>query len=213
MDRTPPAEHPPYALDPRADELLGFWFDRDLDDPANAPGLLQRWFQRDAAFDERLRERFGALVPIAAHGALDDWTRTPRGWLALLLLLDQLPRNLHRDSADAFAHDARARELALAGIARGDDARLHPLERVFAYLPLQHAEDLLLQERSVDLYAALRNAAPRAMHAMFDVVLDHAQRHLALIARFGRFPHRNAALGRESTAEERLHLVQPGAAY
>ncbi len=187
-----------------AQDVLDFWFDE-----AHAA----YWFAADTAFDAQIRARFAAAAEAAGNGALDDWAGTPSGWLALLILLDQFPRNLHRDDPRAWAQDAKAQRVALSGIADGHDGKLLPLQRVFAYLPLEHAEDIALQQRSVVLFEALCADAPADQREKFDGFLDYARRHHDVIARFGRFPHRNAKLGRADTAEEAHYLAQPGAGF
>jgi uncharacterized protein (DUF924 family) len=189
---------------PDADDVLRFWF---------AEENAARWFVRDDAFDASIHRRFGTLVEAAAAGRLPHWTRTADGWLALLIVLDQFPRNLYRGEARAFACDARALSTALRGLERGDDLLLPVLRRAFAYLPLEHAEDGALQERSVALFAALCAAAGREQRPQAEQFLDYARRHREVIVRFGRFPHRNAALGRTSTAAELAYLAQPGAGF
>jgi uncharacterized protein (DUF924 family) len=145
-------------------------------------------------------------------GGLRDWDREPDlepyGALARLVLLDQFTRNVFRGSARAFAGDELARDAALALIERGGERALSPVQRVFVYLPLEHAEDMALQQRSVALFEALAAEDPG-----LESTADYARRHREVIARFGRFPHRNAALGRESTAEERAYLAQPGSGF
>jgi uncharacterized protein (DUF924 family) len=185
-------------------DVLEFWFD-----PAHAAN----WFAKDPAFDEEIRRRFAAAVEDAAHGRLDAWADTPAGRLALLILLDQFPRNLHRGEARAWAADVKAQRVALSGLDEGFDQALPPLQRVFAYLPLEHAEDMGLQQRSVALFEALHAQAPAAERARFAEFVGYARRHREVIARFGRFPHRNAVLGRDSTAAEREYLAQPGAGF
>ena len=186
------------------DDVLDFWFAAD-----NAA----RWFVRDDGFDAAIRQRFAPTVEAAGAGHLHGWTRTPGGWLALLIVLDQFPRNLYRDDARAFACDARALSTALQGLQRGDDLLLPVLHRAFAYLPLEHAEDLALQDRAVALFSALCAAAEPEQRAQVEEFLDYAQRHREVIVRFGRFPHRNAALGRASTRAELAYLAQPGAGF
>jgi uncharacterized protein (DUF924 family) len=193
------------------DDVLDFWFGADA--AAVDAAVAQRWFARDDAFDAAIRERFGAAVATARDGGLDAWAQNPRGWLALLLVLDQFPRNLHRGSPLAFASDARALDTALAGIGRGDDQALLPIERVFTYLPLEHAEDLAVQERCVHLFMALCDSVAATERERFADFLGYAQRHYDVIARFGRFPHRNAALGRASTPAEQAYLAEPGAGF
>ncbi|MGS0998510.1 DUF924 family protein [Rhodanobacter sp. UC4451_H18] len=190
------------AVQPR--DVLDFWFDL-----AHAA----HWFAKDAAFDEQIRRRFAVAADDAAQGRLDAWASNPADWLALLILLDQFPRNLHRGDARAWAADVKAQRIALSGLAGGFDQALPPLQRVFAYLPLEHAEDMGLQQRAVTLFEALHAQAPVAERARFAEFLDYARRHREVIARFGRFPHRNAVLGRDSTAAEREYLAQPGAGF
>ena len=196
--------------DPSSAEVRAFWFLPDTG-AGTAAGFRPEWFRKDPAFDESIRARFGPLVERALTlpaGAPPAWGAAPDDVLAEILVLDQSPRNLYRGQPRAFAGDARALALALALIARGDDRRLRPLERLFAYLPLEHAEDLALQDRSVDLFSALA-----AGHEGFGEVLDYAERHRDVIRRFGRFPHRNAALGRASTPAEVEYLAQPGSGF
>jgi uncharacterized protein (DUF924 family) len=131
----------------------------------------------------------------------------------LLILLDQASRNLHRHDARAWAQDVKAQRLALSGVARGDDRELPSLQRVFAYMPLEHAEDIVLQGRSVELFDVLRREVPQSQRARFDDFFAYAQKHRDVIARFGRFPHRNAVLGRRDTPEEARYLAQPGAGF
>lgn len=193
------------------DEVLTFWFGNDVPTPQEQTAQTQRWFARDDAFDETIRTRFGALVESAIDGALKPaWSQTPPARLAQILLLDQFTRNIHRGSPRAFAGDARAQALALDAVARGDDAALTPLQRVFLYLPLEHAEDLALQHRCVALFEVLAGQAPPADRATFDGYADYARRHRDVIARFGRFPHRNAALGRTSSPDEQDWLDAGG---
>jgi uncharacterized protein (DUF924 family) len=187
-----------------AQEVLDFWFDEAHAD---------RWFVADADFDARIRGRFGAAVKAAASGQLDEWLATPEKWLALLILLDQFPRNLYRGDAASWAGDVKAQRVALSGLARGHDGQLLPLQRVFAYLPLEHAEDMALQRRSVELFEALGAEVPPEQRLQFAGFLDYARRHREVIARFGRFPHRNAALARVSTPEEVRYLAEPGAGF
>lgn len=194
----------------RADELLAFWFG-----PLDADGLageaaVARWFEGGPGFDEELRRRFGALHAEARAGRLDGWAETPRGRLALVLLLDQLSRDLHQVSAEAFAGDAQALALAREALERGEDPALALCERVFLLLPFEHAEDLAAQETSVAGFRALAEQAPPRARELFTIFVDHAARHRDVIARFGRFPHRSAALGRASTAAERAHLEKEG---
>jgi len=186
--------------------VLDFWFL-----PQGHPGHLRiraEWFQKNPAFDDTVRARFGALVDSAISGGLADWEQAPQGALAKVLVLDQFTRNIWRDTARAFAGDAQALGLAQHMLAQGHDRSMAAVERQFAYLPFMHAEDLPSQERSVALYQALAAAYPEHLGT-----LDFAVRHRDIIARFGRFPHRNAQLGRPSTPEETVFLAQPGSGF
>lgn len=185
--------------------VLAFWFGSP-----DAPGYGQprrEWFRKCSAFDARIRARFEATFELAARGGLSEWRATPAGALALIIVFDQFPRNMYRDSARAFATDALALQTARDMVARGEDRLLLPVQRHFVYLPFEHAEDLAMQEESVRLFETLRGD-PHSEEA-----IDYAYRHHAIIARFGRFPHRNAILGRPSTAEEIEFLRQPGSGF
>lgn len=186
-------------------EVLAFWFgSTDAADP--------RWFKRSEAFDAAIRERFGATVASALAGRLDGWAAQPPGALASIVVLDQFTRNIHRGTPAAFAGDAQALTLALQLAHSGEHLRLPPLQRWFAYLPLEHAEDLTLQQQCVRLFEALA-AEPGPHREALAGALDYARRHHDVIARFGRFPHRNAILGRASTPEEVAFLLQPGSSF
>lgn len=185
-------------------DVLAFWFD---------PNVEAVWFDRDEALDAQIRERFGATWEAAVRGDLDNWADTPEGWLALLIVLDQFSRNLHRDDARAWSADVKAQAVALVGIARGDDRRLAPAERLFAYMPLEHAEDVSLQRHCVQLFEAMLAHVPATERERFEGFLDFARRHHDVIERFGRFPHRNAMLGRRSTPDEQAYLDSPGAGF
>jgi uncharacterized protein (DUF924 family) len=182
--------------DHRAREVLEFWFDPALDTAQRN----KRWFGKDPAFDAETRRRFLVLYEEGAAGRLHAWERSARECLALVILLDQLPRNMFRGEARAFATDALARTAARALLARTDD--LSPDERLFAWLPFEHSESLDDQNLACDLIAPLG-----------EELLRYAQRHREIIERFGRFPHRNAILGRKSTREEMEFLKQPGSGF
>lgn len=177
------------------EDVLGFWFD-----PATKP----KWFAGGAAFDDEVRAALGLALEAAARGDLAPWEGDPAGALALVLLLDQVPRNIFRGTARAFAQDATARRIARLVLERGWDLDQPVERRVFLYLPFEHSEDLADQELSVRLF---RERADE------DEYLRYAEAHLDVIRRFGRFPHRNAALGRASTEAEKAYLAQPGAGF
>jgi uncharacterized protein (DUF924 family) len=195
------------------DDLLALWFGDNPDDTAVASEKKELWWGHSHETDEMLREQFGTACTSAAVGILDHWTGSPRGRLALILLLDQIPRAIHRGRPEAFAHDAVARRVASQGLASGADRLLRPIERVFFYLPFEHSEELSDQEHSVALFRELAESVPDDDRETFDFFLDYAVRHHAVIARFGRFPHRNAVLGRQSTPEEIQFLGQPGSSF
>jgi uncharacterized protein (DUF924 family) len=189
----------------RAAALIDFWF--------GPPGTSERmrsravWFEPEATFDATLRRDFLADHERAAAGALAAWQEAPESCLALILLLDQLPRNLFRGTPRAFATDSLARQVARPAIAAGFDRRLPPVWRWFFYLPFEHAEDLADQALCLALHASLPEDQDKAD------ALDYARRHYDIIARFGRFPHRNGVLGRTSTPEEAEFLRAPGSAF
>jgi uncharacterized protein (DUF924 family) len=193
-----------------AEEILAFWFGRATADAAAAQARSKLWFRATPAFDRELVQRFGALPDRIRAGEFDAWRLAPRTALARILALDQFPRNLHRGSARAFAYDAAALAAATDALERNHDEALHPLEAVFVYLPFEHAEDAAMQARAVERFERLRARAPRALAALFDGYLDYAQRHARVIARFGRFPHRNDILGRPATAAELAYLAGGG---
>ena len=194
-------------------DVLRFWLGAYPLEADAMRGAQRQWFQKDDAFDARLREGFGSTIAQARAGRLEHWADSADGWLALILVLDQFMRNAFRGQPDSFAGDPQALALALAGIERGHDQALPPMARIFCYLPLEHAEDLALQQRSVALFAALRDAPGAEPRAFFDGTLDYARKHQDVIGRFGRFPHRNAMLGRASTEDEQTYLAQPGAGF
>lgn len=164
--------------------------------------LGKRWFGGGAALDEEIRTRFGARVVQAIGGGLQDWEQQPLHRLALVILLDQFTRNMFRASAQAFAGDARAQQLVLDTLAHQADQQLPWVARVFTYMPLMHAEDLALQDECIARFSRLVEQAPGRLKQRMQGHLDYARRHRAIIARFGRFPYRNAALERVNTPEE-----------
>jgi uncharacterized protein (DUF924 family) len=191
--------------DPLAASILAFWF--GTQDAPSGNAARDVWFRKDAAFDAEIRARFGDATAIALAGGYGEWCATAEGSLARVLLLDQFTRNIHRDTPMAFAGDARALATAQYAIDRSFDRALDAFGRWFLYLPFEHAEDRGMQERSLALFGALARetgvAAP----------LEWAQKHADVIARFGRYPHRNAILGRVSTPEELAFLEEPGSRF
>ena len=181
--------------------VLRFWF-------GEAPGGPRlEWFRKDPAFDEEIRRRFGPLHAAAARRELESWRDEAQSMLALVIVLDQFSRNLHRNDARAFAQDGHALECARQALGRGDDRSLLPVQRQFLYLPFEHSEDLADQERGLELMRSLEAFEPTRGCA------EWAERHRDIVRRFGRFPHRNAALGRASTPEEIEFLKTPGSGF
>jgi uncharacterized protein (DUF924 family) len=193
--------------------ILEFWFGPAIHDPAEADARESFWFGASAEADAEIRERFAGAVAAAARGELDTWLEQPRGAMALVVLLDQFPRNLGRGSARAFEHDAKALAAARSAIARGHPARLSPVEHAFLLLPLQHSEERQHQRESVRRSEQLARTAPAEWRPFLEHCLDFARQHLALVERFGRFPYRNPLLGRESTDAEREYLARGGATF
>lgn len=187
-------------------EVLEFWFGPP--ELSDTEAVSARWFGKDPAFDAQIRERFGALIEQALADELRDWAWQPGPALARILLLDQFTRNAFRDTARAFAGDALALAAARSMVAQAQDQALPPLRRVFVYLPFEHAEDRAAQAESMQLFTRLAEEAPG-----LSGYAEYARRHQEIVERFGRFPHRNALLGRESTPEEFTFLQQPGSGF
>jgi uncharacterized protein (DUF924 family) len=191
-------------MDPRIDEVLRFWF---------VQSSYAQWFAKDAAFDARIRDRFEGLHADAADGGLQKWRGSARGELALIIVLDQFSRNLHRDDAKSFANDARALSLAQDLQKTGRAAELTFVERAFALLPFEHSESSAVQKESLQAFEALAATAQESDAELAKNILTYAKKHAEVIARFGRFPHRNAALGRTSTPDEVAYLATPDAGF
>jgi uncharacterized protein (DUF924 family) len=184
-------------------QVLEFWFG-----PRETRGRArEEWFRKDEKFDAEIRRRFGELHGQAARGELEAWRASPASMLALVILLDQFSRNLYRGDARSFAQDAHARECAREALARGDELALLPVERQFLYMPFEHSEDMADQDFAVEGMRALEAFEPTRG------LTEWAERHRVIIRRFGRFPHRNAVLGRASTPEETEFLKQPGSGF
>jgi uncharacterized protein (DUF924 family) len=184
------------------DDVLDFWFDR-----SKPLDFRPCWFEKSDAFDREIATRFSGAVESALAEGHADWAETPDGALALVILLDQFPRNLFRNQAKAFAGDARARIVARQAVDRGFDIALPPVMRLFFYMPFEHSEALADQDLAHLLFSALDMQLPGHNLA------DWADKHRVIIARFGRFPHRNAALGRQSSPDEIEFLKQPGSSF
>jgi len=190
-------------------ELINDWFADTLDSPLAIADRQNWWFRADAGRDELLADKYGKLVEQCAAGRMYRWLDQPEGRLGLVIALDQLPRNLFRGMARAFAYDAQVAAWCLSAVQTGQDRLLKPIQRAFLYMPLQHAEDLQAQESGVALYQRL--ARENHEWPVFErEFLAFARVHRDIIARFGRFPHRNQVLGRASTAEESAYLEGNG---
>lgn len=187
-------------------DVLDFWLGDGMAQGWPTQDMNKRWFQGGAALDEEIRTRFGADVVQAVGGALQSWEVQAQSRLALVILLDQFSRNVFRGTAQAFAGDARARQLTLRTVAAREDLQLPWVARVFLYMPLMHAEDPALQEESVARFSQLLAEVPANLKPRIQGNLDFAHEHQRIIARFGRFPYRNAVLNRASTAEEEAFL-------
>ncbi|MEM0980196.1 MAG: DUF924 family protein [Cyanobacteria bacterium P01_H01_bin.58] len=191
-----------------ATQILTFWFDAPAH-PNSEYGQERRiWFHKDPVFDQQVRENFLSIYEQARRRACDDWLQTPQGTLALAVLLDQFPRNMFRGTPRSFEAGKQALAIAEWAIAHRVDCALIPVERMFLYLPFEHSENLAHQNQAVTLFEALIQNAPE-----LQTTLDYAYRHRDVITQFGRFPHRNAILGRTSTLEEITFLQQPGSSF
>ena len=197
----------------RPDDVLSFWFGSIADDGSCAPEFEKRWWSKDPAFDRQVTETFGDAIAAAEAGELDAWSETPRGCLALVILCDQMTRNSRRGSGRMFAADGKAQSLLRHAIESGFPAQLRTMERYFLYMPLMHAESRELQREGVERFDALAADAEPGARASAASAADYMRQHEAIVACFGRFPHRNELLGRESTPEELAFLEQPGSSF
>ena len=197
----------------QAENVLNFWFGPSGSAAEIARRQRRLWFSKSAANDQAVIEQFAATLLAASAGQLDHWSNTPRERLALIIVLDQFPHHIHRNQTRAFATDPQAMALCLAALAAGENQQLAPIEQVFLYLPLEHAESNAMQDQSVLLFEKLADEAAADERALFDDFLNYARKHRDVVARFGRFPHRNALLGRASTDDELEFLKQPGSRF
>ncbi len=189
----------------RVAEILTFWFGKPKNADYGKP--RQVWFQKNPEFDQQIRNHFLADYQLAAQGQLQHWKESPDSCLALILLFDQIPRNVFRGQAQAFATDNQALEAAKYAVSQGFDQQMLPVQRWFIYLPFEHSENLADQEKSVELMRQLSDDPDSASP------IDYAIRHWKVIQQFGRFPHRNLILGRKNTPEEQEFLQQPGSSF
>jgi len=192
--------------DAEIQRVLAFWFQDGERDSPHIDSRMDRWFGSHPELDREVVEQFGALTERAVNGDLDAWAASARGRLALIIVLDQFCRHIHRGTAAAFAGDRRALRLCVEGIVDGLYKQLRPEEQLFFFMPLQHAESLKVQERSVRIFRALAGRVTETLRETFATTAQFAELHRDIVAEFGRFPHRNAALGRENTPAEAEYL-------
>jgi uncharacterized protein (DUF924 family) len=199
--------------DPEIRRVLEFWFSDGAMDQPTIDSRMDRWFTANPAFDAQIRQEFGPLVAQASKGALDSWAEQPEGRLALILLLDQFRRNIYRGTPKAFSRDAQAVRLCVEGAAAGAYKNLTPLQQAFYFMPLQHAESLRIQQRSVKIYEGLLANVSETLKATFATFAQFAELHHDIIAAHGRFPHRNRILGRPDTPDEAAYLESAGTTF
>ena len=193
--------------------ILRFWFGTAVNDLEVAEQCARLWWKKDPQVDNEIRKRFAAILEAAVNGERNEWLRDARGRLALIIVADQFSRNMYRDTPRAFAADKFSLSWCKDGLEEGADRALRPIERVFVYMPLEHSESIEDQNRSVALFRELAENVSAEQRKLFDGYVDFAVRHREIVQRFGRFPHRNAILGRESTAEEAEFLQKPGSSF
>jgi len=193
--------------------ICRFWFGDETDDTVTAHQQAKLWWSKSPTIDRQIKQRFENFTLAAERGELEHWATMVKGLLALILLTDQFPRNMYRETPRAFAFDAQARGYCRLGLQNGFATQMRPIEQVFLHMPLVHSEVLTDQQQAVELNQALVNQVPVAQKASLEETLDSTIRHHDIIARFGRFPHRNHILQRQSTAEELAFLQQPGASF
>lgn len=198
---------------PKVQEILEYWFGALSTGDVYPEDKAKLWFEGGDEIDKEIRERFEEQVKAATKNELDSWKTTPRGRLALIILVDQFTRNIYRGTPKAFAFDHIGQKLALEGIKESQDQDLLPIERVFFYLPLEHSEDLKIQEISVQKFRSVLPLVQPENESHFKSFEEYAQRHYEIIKKFGRFPHRNKILSRESTPEEIEFLKNPNSSF
>lgn len=194
-------------------EVLTFWLGELDSDGCADQAISRRWYTKDEAFDQQIRERFAGERAAILEGKREVWLRTARGRLATIIVLDQLSRNMYRDTPQMFTADERALETALEGIDQGLDRQLATDERVFFYMPLMHSESLEIQQRCVQLFTTFRDELDGPAHDRLAQNVKYAIAHRDIVMKWGRFPHRNRILGRASTPEEEAFLEQPGSSF
>ena len=195
-----------------AKKILHFWFG-DLENGQVNTAQQKIWWNKNPEVDHYIRTHFQQDLLNAVFGKYNDWLENPHGTLALILLADQFSRHIYRNTPEAFAADTLAIEWAQTGIAKKHDAQLNFFERAFFYLPFEHAENITLQQQSVNLFQELYEQAHNEQKKLFKTYLEYAQQHQSIIQRFGRFPHRNKILKRSNTEEENIFLLEPNSSF
>jgi uncharacterized protein (DUF924 family) len=204
-----------------AQTVLDYWFGEDVTDGSVPPRSAQEiakqqskfWWSKNTTIDTDIHQRFEPVLKALLTGNYRSWFSTPQGRLAAIIVLDQFSRNMYRENAQAFTQDSLALSWTLEGIRQGDDKKLTPLQRVFFYLPLEHCEQLNMQNLAIEKFSQLVADAPTSFSELANGFLNYAHQHQEVIARFGRFPHRNALLNRISSAQEDEYLAQPEAGF
>ncbi|HXV27576.1 MAG TPA: DUF924 family protein [bacterium] len=196
-----------------AGPLIEYWFGEIKEDPAYIELCSKRWFGGSESTDSEIKDRFEHDLRDSIEGKREDWKNDPKGCLGLILLWDQFPRNMYRDTPRSFAYDMLAQNLCLKELENKTDNKLHPLERVFFYLPLEHAENLEMQKLSVACFRQLARESTPALKKAIIEFCDYAVKHFKIIQKFGRFPHRNAILNRPSTPREIAFLKKSGSSF
>lgn len=191
----------------RIDAILSFWFRETALSAPQIDGRMDVWFGEDPLFDRQIRDEFLGDVEMASKGELDHWTEKPEGLLALILLLDQFRRNIYRGTAEAYACDRKALKICVEGAMDKGDKGLSAIQRVFFYMPLQHAESRKVQAKSVSIYRRLADAVSATYEETFETIYQFAELHHDIVEQFGRFPHRNKTLNRKNTPEEEEYLA------
>lgn len=195
------------------EEVLNFWFGNIVNEESPPDEKYKLWFEKNDLMDKEIRDLFLHDVEAALNNFYDSWQERPESALALIILLDQFPRNIFRNTPRAFEGDMSALQVALISVDRGYDKLFHPTKRVFFYLPFEHSENVELQNKSIELFTSLLEEAPNELKEKFVGFLDYAEKHKAVIDKFDRFPHRNHILARESTPEEIEFLKQPNSSF
>ncbi len=213
INRTANASKENMPMSVTANDVLRFWFGELDDDTDVGKEQASIWWSKNPDLDRTISENYRATLEAACRGNLKDWATSARGLLALIILTDQFSRNIYRGDARAFAQDHMALAWCRDMLSTKLDQELRPVERVFAYLPLEHSEDVADQDRCVELFTALYENAPDRHKDLFESFLEFAHAHRKIITRFGRYPHRNEVLSRESTEAEKTFLTQPGSSF